>query len=839
MMFLERPQVAARLRAAVDASPLVFVQAPLGFAKTSTATGALAGATVAWYEAAPWDADGFVEPLVVAMRRVRPDFGRQALALAEQHADPQRIGAAFASDLRHVETPIVIAIDDAHHLDTAGFGPFIDALMRRLPAHAHVLVLTRSVPAFGLADLVAHGRATVMGANDLRFDRSEIAALAALLETHAAADGFDELQARTEGWPAGVALALQTGVRTIPSIDGTLEAASAYLIEQLVRTLGEEEIALLETLAVYQHVDDMVIDGLELTAARRVLNGLERRGAMVTHSPGSDGYRIHPMLGGVMRQRVRERSGSAALAAMHVRAGALFAAAGRAAPAVFHYERAGDPHALRAFLRVHTIAAVISVSLDRITALVARMESDGVRDDALTSYIAGWNAKQRGDGEARERFADAIASADRAGDTAIAFAARAQILENDMGRGHFVERAAIDDLLARARELGPAERMGAAIRAGWHAVLEGRFADGLRLADEAPDDGTPVHRYYIAPLRAYAQTALGHLENAEQEMNALTEALDQSDSLVLRAAGLVWAARFALLRSDTIAAWDYAREGERAANPFDRRAEAAALYIALAEAATHAGDAAAAVSAANSARTYADAAWYIHDRSRIRALATQFAARADAIRGDFRAALAAAVAASLDDSPPAQAAAAAVDAAWYAALAADISAPGRRDAARAALASAQPFDLADAAALAAAADSLALLDARDGKQRTAPAFNAGRFAVFIASRNNLARSGPRFETALAAFAAPAHAVAPSAVFELHSATETLTPRESEILSLLALGLTNKEIAQRLVVSPRTVETHVERVLGKLGVNTRARAIAKAVRGGLVTLTEDA
>ena len=68
--------------------------------------------------------------------------------------------------------------------------------------------------------------------------------------------------------------------------------------------------------------------------------------------------------------------------------------------------------------------------------------------------------------------------------------------------------------------------------------------------------------------------------------------------------------------------------------------------------------------------------------------------------------------------------------------------------------------------------------------------------------------------------------------------EVLTPRESEILSLLVLGLTNKEIAQRLVVSPRTVETHVERVLGKLGVNTRSRAIAKAVRSGLVTVMEE-
>jgi len=61
----------------------------------------------------------------------------------------------------------------------------------------------------------------------------------------------------------------------------------------------------------------------------------------------------------------------------------------------------------------------------------------------------------------------------------------------------------------------------------------------------------------------------------------------------------------------------------------------------------------------------------------------------------------------------------------------------------------------------------------------------------------------------------------------------LTRRENQILAWLAEGLTNKEIAQRLTLSSRTVDTHVERVLAKLGVTTRTRAVAAALRGGLV------
>jgi DNA-binding NarL/FixJ family response regulator len=61
----------------------------------------------------------------------------------------------------------------------------------------------------------------------------------------------------------------------------------------------------------------------------------------------------------------------------------------------------------------------------------------------------------------------------------------------------------------------------------------------------------------------------------------------------------------------------------------------------------------------------------------------------------------------------------------------------------------------------------------------------------------------------------------------------LTPREHEILSLLAGGLTQDQIAERLVIAPKTVATHIERILSKLGVQSRAQAVAVAFREALV------
>jgi DNA-binding NarL/FixJ family response regulator len=65
--------------------------------------------------------------------------------------------------------------------------------------------------------------------------------------------------------------------------------------------------------------------------------------------------------------------------------------------------------------------------------------------------------------------------------------------------------------------------------------------------------------------------------------------------------------------------------------------------------------------------------------------------------------------------------------------------------------------------------------------------------------------------------------------------EGLTPRELEVLSLLAEGLSNKAIAERLGISDHTAKFHVNAILGKLGAGSRSEAIVRAARLGLVVL----
>ena len=65
--------------------------------------------------------------------------------------------------------------------------------------------------------------------------------------------------------------------------------------------------------------------------------------------------------------------------------------------------------------------------------------------------------------------------------------------------------------------------------------------------------------------------------------------------------------------------------------------------------------------------------------------------------------------------------------------------------------------------------------------------------------------------------------------------EPLTPRELEVLALIGQGLSNRVLAQRLHISEHTAKFHVNAILGKLGAQTRAEAVAQGVRLGLLLL----
>jgi two-component system nitrate/nitrite response regulator NarL len=136
----------------------------------------------------------------------------------------------------------------------------------------------------------------------------------------------------------------------------------------------------------------------------------------------------------------------------------------------------------------------------------------------------------------------------------------------------------------------------------------------------------------------------------------------------------------------------------------------------------------------------------------------------------------------------------------------------------------------------AGAESVPILALASDEAHAAEALRAGARGVLLrgAAREALAAALVAVARGLAVLEAP-YAGEWLRPPDAPLAAEGLTPREREVLALLAEGLANKAIAARLGISEHTAKFHVNAILGKLGVESRAEAIVRAARLGLVAL----
>jgi NarL family two-component system response regulator LiaR len=123
---------------------------------------------------------------------------------------------------------------------------------------------------------------------------------------------------------------------------------------------------------------------------------------------------------------------------------------------------------------------------------------------------------------------------------------------------------------------------------------------------------------------------------------------------------------------------------------------------------------------------------------------------------------------------------------------------------------------------------------------TASTDEARMVGVLRAGAQGYVRKDADPEILLAAVRAVARGrtfIDPSIGGRVPALTEDLTPREIEVVRLLAAGQSNKEIADALAIGDETVKTHVGRVLAKLNAENRAQAVIQALKRGLVSLEE--
>lgn len=273
---------------------------------------------------------------------VRPQIAEAAAGLA---AELERV----------LDGELYLVLDGYETLagETA-FNEALAALLTYLPDAAHLVLLSRVRPTFPISKLALEGELAEIGSEQLRFDTAQLTEVAERSGDAALTrDAAKTLLDHTEGWPAGALFALSAsrgpGLHELNG-DVVEHAVRPYLEEQIYARLDAPAQDFLRRTWCLDSMSAQVAEAVSGTPdAGRLLKRLERDGALTFADAGS--YRVHGLLRRFLRDEVAAEGGLGAVHALQMRAADALVAQGSAGPAIDLYLDAGEPEATVRVLR--------------------------------------------------------------------------------------------------------------------------------------------------------------------------------------------------------------------------------------------------------------------------------------------------------------------------------------------------------------------------------------------------------------------------------------------------------------------------------------------------------
>jgi len=400
---------------------LTLVSAPAGFGKTTLVSAWLrqrAGRRAWLMLDDDDDTPGrFLDYLTAAVRRLDEPAGEAARTLLDSgsgSASMPAVVAEIVNGLAGATDDLVLVLDDFHLvadpeiLDTIGF------LIEHSPPRLHLILLTRQEPNLPLASWRGGGRLAEIGAADLRFSADEAAELLrSVTGNEVADDTVTALNRRTEGWAAGLQM-LGIGLR-----EGTTGTASPvrfghgdrYVLDYLAdEVLRGQPTEVRQFLVRTSMLDRLTPDLCDAVTGRRdgaaMLRKLERANLFCTAlDDAREWYRYH----GLFADHLRAELTPADAVECHARAAAWFAAHDEPAETIKHAVAAGDNDLAVRTLRAVSDEQVRRGELATLLSWLTRIPDDVVRAHADLAGFKGWLLYLAGRVDDAETYA-AIAS---------------------------------------------------------------------------------------------------------------------------------------------------------------------------------------------------------------------------------------------------------------------------------------------------------------------------------------------------------------------------------------------------------------------------------------------
>jgi LuxR family maltose regulon positive regulatory protein len=352
---IERPRL-LQLVAAASSARLIVITAPAGFGKTSFAAAwfarlRVAGHRAGWLTVDPEDDEParFLHCVARALLRAADSIDPSAVGLNTETSliAPHAIVSAMINQLAEIDDEVYLVLDDFHWLTDPAIHEAVSMLVTHAPPNFHLVLTTRVQPPLPLARLRANGELLEIDVAALRFDADETR-----LFVHQACEGrltptaISHLHASTEGWAAALRLAVAGVARGGASADTWAFAPTrpfAAYLEEMLTSWPDATVEFITRASVLDSLSaDLCRAVTGMPASDELLESVARR-HLLLESVDSEGqwYRFHRLLLDYLRQRLQARHAEE-VPQLHRRAFAWYAEHEMWTDAARHAIAAGD-----------------------------------------------------------------------------------------------------------------------------------------------------------------------------------------------------------------------------------------------------------------------------------------------------------------------------------------------------------------------------------------------------------------------------------------------------------------------------------------------------------------
>ncbi len=321
-----RPRLIERLNQFLHRK-LTLISAPAGFGKTTLVSEWVSscGRPVAWLSLDEADSDPvrFISYLISALQTIKTGIGGGLLPALESPQPPQSeaIITTLLNEISVIPEHFILILDDYHLVDSKSVDQSLAFLVERQPPQMHLVITTREDPSLPLARMRVRGHLSELRATDLRFTLAEAAKfLNQYMGLNLSTENIAALEDRTEGWIAGLqlaALSMQGDKDTasfVKSFTGSHHFVLDYLLEEVLHKQNAGVQSFLLRTSILDRMCGPLCDAILLdssTSGQNTLEYLEHTNLFIIPLDNERRwYRYHHLFSDLLRQRLHQNLAS-------------------------------------------------------------------------------------------------------------------------------------------------------------------------------------------------------------------------------------------------------------------------------------------------------------------------------------------------------------------------------------------------------------------------------------------------------------------------------------------------------------------------------------------------